>query len=422
MTLSNDTIPESTPPRSFARRLFGTLIRLAFPILIIGGGVAGYFYYSGEQEEAKSPSAKKQIIRTRVIELESQDYSVSVTTQGIVQSHNEITLSGQVSGQITYLSPNLEVGAYFSKDDVLIKLDDRDYTSALKAVEARLQSVKSALKLAQVDHTRTTRGNADRSFSVVTEAEVDQSAAVLAQAEANVNLTTIQVEQAQLNLDRTQIRAPFDGRVREKLVGLGQSLNAGGDAAVIFAIDYAEVRLPISAKERQYLNLPEMDGDTPISVVLRDAISLESTQTWTAQILRTEGMLDVDSLELFAIARIDDPFGIQSGLPLLRIGQPITGSINGKVLTDVVKLPRGAVRQLDQIILIDKENLTLSNLMITPIWSDEDFIIVRDPNVQAGSLLATTHIVYAPDGAKIEVIPDVVEEDDKTSDDVETKT
>lgn len=392
-----------TPLKSFQ-----ILIRLSLPILILGGGIAGYFMFSGVTEEEKDTPAEKQKIRTRVVELKAQDYLVSVTTQGIVQSHNEITLSGQVSGQITFLSSNFEAGSHFSKNEVLIELDDRDYKSLLKAAEARHLSSTSAVKIAKINHERAAKGNKGESFSLVTKAEVDQAAAVLSQAEADLNSAAVQVDQAKLDLERTKIRAPFDGRVRQKMVGLGQYLNQGSAAAVIFAIDYAEVRLPIAAKERQYLQLPEMDGDAPISVELRDAISTESTHRWMAQIVRTEGTLDTDSLELFAIARIDDPFGIKSGNPSLRIGQPVTGLISGNVLQNVVALPRVAVRQLDQIVLVSKEDQILKNMSISPIWSDEEFIIVEDSVEYEGSLLAITHIVHAPDGAEVEIMQAIV--------------
>lgn len=415
MTQPSDNLPSPTPSKSPLLRLAGGLVRLLIPILILGGGAAGYYTFSGAPEEAKSPRARKQEIRSRVIELHSQDYSVLVTTQGIVRSHNEITLSGQVSGQITFLSPNFEAGSYFSKGEVLIEIDPRDYASVLRAAEARHLSATSALKLAQINHDRASQGIEGDTYSVITKAEVDLTAAGLTQAESNLNAATVQVDQAKLDLERTKIQAPFDGRVREKMVGLGQSLNQGTAAGVIFAIDYAEVRLPIAAREREFLRLPEMAGDDPLSVILRDAISTESTQTWSAQIVRTEGTLDIDSLELFAIARIDDPFGIRSGNPPLRIGQPVSGSISGHVLRDVVALPRVAVRQLDQIIVISKYEQTLTNVTIQPIWSDEEFIIVPGSVEYEDALLAMTHIVHAPDGARVEIIPDIAETEESVT-------
>jgi RND family efflux transporter MFP subunit len=392
---------------TFVKSFFGLLIRLAVPVLILAIGGGAYYTLSQKTEEDKRPESRKRQIRTRVTELRVQDYSVAVTTQGIVQPHNEITLSGQVSGQITLMSPRFEVGAYFTEGEVLIELDDRDYVSSLRSAEASHLSAQSQAKLAELEYQRTAEGFEGTNLSVMTKAEVDQSAAAVARAKADVNSARAAVDQAKLDLERTKIRAPFNGRVREKMVGLGQSLNPGTPSAVIFAVDYAEVRLPISARDRKYLSLPELDGAESIPVELYDSIDPDTSPKWKAHIVRTEGTLDAGSLELFAVARIDDPFGLKSGNPPLRIGQPVTGSVLGAVLSDVVAIPRGAVRELDQIILIDKSDLTLSKIAIEQIWSDEEFIIVRSDVIQEDKFLATTHIVYAPEGATVEIIPEI---------------
>ncbi len=239
------------------------------------------------------------------------------------------------------------------------------------------------------------------------EAAVNQAVAAHEQANADLDGATAQLEQAKRDLERTKILAPFDGRVREQAVGLGQSVGPGTALGVVFAIDFAEVRLPIAGRELQYLDLPELPDDAPVEVELRDAISESSEMVWNATIVRTEGALDEDSLELFAIARIDDPFGRKSGHPPLRIGQPVVASIAGKVLNNVVALPRGAVRQLDQVFLVDKTELTLIAKTIVPIWSNAEHVIVRDPFIEDGALLSTTSLVYAPDGAKVEIIPEI---------------
>ncbi|MDA1277753.1 MAG: efflux RND transporter periplasmic adaptor subunit, partial [Verrucomicrobia bacterium] len=147
----------------------------------------------------------------------------------------------------------------------------------------------------------------------------------------------------------------------------------------------------------------------PLEVELRDAVGGASDTVWKAKIVRTEGTLDESSLELFAVARVDDPFGLASGHPPLRIGQPVTARIAGRVLTNVVALPRMAVRQLDQIILIDKQDLTLTPKTIVPIWADEEHIVVRDPAIHEGVLLSTTQLVYAPARSKVEIIPDILD-------------
>ncbi len=383
--------------------MIAAFVRVAIPIGILAAGGYAYWVLSVEPEEAKSAPPAEQIIRTRVTRLRAGEYTVVVKTNGIVQPHNPVTVSAEVSGQITTVSPTFEVGAYFSEGDVLVELDNRDYRTALTVAKARHEIAGSARQLAANSHRRMAELIRE---GATTEAQLEQAAAALAQATAEVETTAAQVEQAQRDLERTTIRAMFNGRVQTKLVGVGNQVAPGTALGDVFAVDFAEVRLPLASRELRFLDLPEVNGDLPVKVELRDAIDETSDVVWEGSIVRAEGALDRDSLELFAIARIDDPFGLHSNHPVLRIGQPVVATIRGERLTNVVAMPRGAVRQLDQVFLVDEDELTLKTMTIQPVWSDEEHVIVRDPQIHDGAMLATTQLVYAPEGAEVEIIPD----------------
>ena len=94
------------------------------------------------------------------------------------------------------------------------------------------------------------------------------------------------------------------------------------------------------------------------------------------------------------------------------MGQPVTAAIAGITLKDVIKVPRNAVSQLNKVYVIDKERLTLSQRTIEPLWSDEQHMIIRDPGIQDGNLLATTRLVYAPEGSPVEIIPNANQTDE----------
>jgi hypothetical protein len=90
----------------------------------------------------------------------------------------------------------------------------------------------------------------------------------------------------------------------------------------------------------------------------------------------------------------------------LRPGQPVAGVLRGRVLTNVVALPRAAVRELDRVILVHREKRTLASRRIVPVWADEDHVVVDAGGLPPGHLLATTHLVYAPEGSAVEIIPE----------------
>jgi multidrug efflux pump subunit AcrA (membrane-fusion protein) len=248
-----------------------------------------------------------------------------------------------------------------------------------------------------------------------------------------VEAAKTQLAQARRNLERAKVLAPFDGRVRQRVAGISQAVSGGTPLGKIFAVDYAEVRLPISGNEMGFLELPEDRDDPSVEVILSDALDGNNETRWSAEIVRTEGALDQNSLDLYAIARISDPFGRKSGLPSLRIGQPVIASMQGRVLEDVIRVPRSAVRQLKRIYIVEytdesqaevrcvfhtlrqqmvnKKELTVRGINVVPIRGNEEYLIIRDESISDGDFLATSQMAYVPNGASIEIIPDEDEED-----------
>ncbi len=384
-------------PRHFA----SMLLRALPPIAIIAAGWWGYTKFM-EQIEIAPPAAKdERVLRTRVQSLQVIDYPTVIETNAVVQAHNRVTLTAEVTGVVTMVNPSFEVGAYFSKGEVLIEIDARDYRTALSMAESRHESSKSALKLARLIEERKLRLV---SSNAVSQAEVDAASATREQAEADVAIAQTELDQATLNLERTRVLAPFDGRVQAKNIGVGQMANTNNPLGEVFAVDFAEVRLPVSAQQREFLELPEFADDPPVAVELRDGINPTNGHVWHANIVRTEGVLDQNSRDMFAIARIDDPFGRKSGEKPLRIGQPVVAAIKGIVIHDVVALPREAVRQLDQVVLVQQPGNTLLPITIDAIWTDAEYVVVDKSAIPDNVWLATTAMVYTPVGAKVEII------------------
>lgn len=383
----------------------GRFVRILLPLALIAGGWFGFSKLSVEPDESKAEEKEKQSIKTRVAEMTIEDFKTVITTQGTVRAHDDVPLSAQVPGEIVRIHPGFETGAFFNEGEVLVELDAADYESMVAVAEAELVRAEVALSQEEVRAEQAVL-NWKKLGKEGEPAELVKRLPQLKEARALTGAMTAQLARAKRDLERTRIRAPYDGRVRERSVGLGQSVAAGSPLGTVFAVDYAEVRLPLSGRDLSLLDLPEEAGDPTIAVELSNAMNLDDPTTWKAEIVRTEGALDPDSLELFAIAKISDPFGRQSGAPPLRVGQPVVARIEGKVLADVIALPRRAVYQLDQVCLVDKAELTLKPHTITALWSTPTHVIIRDSKIDpARDLLALTSLVYAPDGAKVEIIP-----------------
>ena len=384
------------------------------PVIILAVGVAIFNKLSEPIPKVNKPPGIRKAPKTKVIELHTENYTSSIESNGIIIAHNEVNLTSQVSGRIVKIHPQFEDGAFFNRGTTLVELEEADFLTSVASAEAMLAQA-SASHAQEKARSEQARLNWEDLGYDEEPNELVLRLPQLREAEARVNSASTQLAQAKRNLERSKIKAPFDGRVRKRLVGVSQAVSGSTSLGTIFAVDYAEVRIPISAKEMRHLNLPENPDDPSVGITLHDALDENNQTVWPANIIRTEGTLDQDSLELFAIAKISDPFGRNSGLPALRIGQPVNAKIPGKILEGVIKIPRSAVRQLRRIYIIDKEKLTMYGITVEPIRETQSHIIIQDDSIKDGTLLSTTPMPWIPDGSKVDITLETTpEESDNT--------
>ena len=385
-------------------------LRLLFPIGVLILGWIGFGLLSKKEKAPPREVAPPRVIKTQVIDLKRQDFQTVIFTQGVVRAHNEATLTSQVGGKVQHIAPGLQDGAFFEAGDVLLEIDPEDLSSAIIAAEADLARSEAA-HAQELARGKQAKLNWEDLGYTDEPNELVLRLPQLRETQANVDAAKAALQRAKRDLERAQVRAPFDGRVLERMVTIGQSVTPSTELATIFNTDFVEVRLPIASRQLESLKLPESQEEPPVSVRLSDALTEGSTATWDGQIIGTEGALDPNSRELFAIARVADPFSRKSGddKAPLRVGQPVRAAIDGKVLENVFVVPRSAIRQLNRIALIEPHaeeegKLVLRRVEIEPIWSGLEEVIIRDDEIPDNSQLATTRLVYMPGGTPVEII------------------
>ena len=180
------------------------------------------------------------------------------------------------------------------------------------------------------------------------------------------------------DLARTQIRAPFTGLVRNERVDAGQFVSRGVSVASIYGSEYAEVRLPIADSQLAYLSVPlaqrgELnEADAPM--VTLSASFAGAEQQWLGRIVRTEAEIDATSRMVHAVARIRaSEDGDKIPPP---VGLFVQADIEGRLVDNVIVLPRSALRNDSQVLVVDKDNrLQYRAVEILRVYRDEVYII-----------------------------------------------
>ena len=325
-----------------------------FPILIVISGliIGSLILFTGPSLEPRAPPENKPLIRT--ITAKSESIRLSSTAFGTVSPRSENELIPEVSGSIVFMSPSLVSGGFFKKDDLLFSIEPLDYEVALEQSSAALKSAESELENAQRNHDRQINLAKKQSIS---ESRKEEAVNRLRFAESAHREANARVSLAKKNLERTKIRAPYDGRVRNEKIDLGQFVNRGQSIASIYAIDSAEIRLPVHDKELAFLDLSlfETAKSKDDAVILKATFAGEQ-HTWSARIARTEGELDSRTRMINVIAEIDSPYSSKDSRPPLTIGLFVEAEILGRFIKDAVVIPQSAIQDRNLVYTVNEKN------------------------------------------------------------------
>ncbi len=340
----------------------------------------------------------------RVHEVTLEDARLTVTSQGTVRPRTESQLVPEIAGRVTWVSPSFAVGGFFEAGEVLVRIDPFDYEQML--VSARSQLAQARLQLAQEEAEAEvaqreweTLGRGDPRALALREPQLEDARAAVAAAEAGV-------ERAVRDLERSEMVAPYAGRVRTKSVDIGQYVRVGDTLATVYAVDVAEIRLPLPDDELAYLDLPlsyrGVEQQAQPGVTLRATFAGE-THVWNGRIVRTESEIDSVSRMVHAVAEVADPYapGPNPNRPPLAVGMYVEAEIGGRTARDVAVLPRQALRGRDQVLVVTPGE-RLSFRAVDVLRTSTESVLVR-AGLQTGELVVISPLDTPTDGMRVQL-------------------
>jgi multidrug efflux system membrane fusion protein len=391
-------------PSAITRSINMKFLRLLIPLVVVGGCASfAYFMMVTKPEPRTRPSftVPTYIKATR---LKLEDYPVIIRSQGTVRARTRSTLIPEVSGRILSVSPAFRDGGFFEKGDLLLEIDPSDYAAAVVVSEATLAQAVSALaqekaqsKQAQENWDKLGKGDANP--LVLREPQ-------LAEAQARVDSAQARLDQSEREWERTKITAPYAGRILQQQVDIGQVVGLNTTLASIFAVDYVEIRLPLSNEHLDHIKLPEAyRGEGANAAPLGPKVKLSGTYgsrtiVWDGQIVRADGALDLRSRQLFVVAQVDNPYGrSDSDKPPLKVGQFVQAEIDGITLENVFVVPRSVVRGGNEVLIVDGQS-KLERRIIEPLWSDRANVVTR-VGLNEGEVICLTALAFVANGASV---------------------
>ena len=387
--------------QKFSRQLVFSAI-----LIIASLSISLLLYWSRPPTELQEPVYNPVTVDIAIARKET--IRIPIQAQGNVSPVHQTQLQAEVQGKIIEINPNFETGGFVKRDEVLLRIDSRDYKTAVIKAQASVKSAESILvqekgraKVAQEEWLKIPRGsqrNKEASDLYLRKPQLELAEAQLRAAEADLKT-------ARDNLDRTIVRSPYDALIKNRLADIGQFLTRGARLAEIISVEKAKVRLPIPQGKLTYLQLPKIGGKGSEVIDLYTDVGGEINH-WTASLNRTEGIFDERSRALFIVAYVSDPYSLSdNGNIPLRIGTFVNANILGKPIDNLVVLPKYVIRTGNEVLIVGEDS-KLQARKISLLRTGGDLAFVAG-GINEGEKISLTSLSGDIIGTEVKIVSEV---------------
>ena len=343
-------------------------------------------------EEAPAPDVIVEI-------LTPEDFQIKISSNGTTTPLTQTVLTAEVGGEVIYRSKKFSEGSSVIEGEILAKIDDTDLQLQYKNALLQLANaeVQYSLQLAEAEVAKQAwekMGDGIASDLTLKKPQLKQAEALLAVAKA-------QVSSAEKKLDKTEIVAPYAGRIQNVNIDLGTTIIPGQPVGAIYTSSEIEVTLAVKDNDLQFLSIP-MDGRKldPSEQALVEIKSFYKgkNQTWIGRLERVDGVIDPITRMINLIAVFKNDF-IEIDKPNLPIGLFVEAQIDGIKLKNIFSIPVNAISQNNEVYIVNNDN-ELVSIKLPILKKYSDFVIVKD-GLKAGERIVTSKLSTASNGIKV---------------------
>ena len=184
---------------------------------------------------------------------------------GTVISKNDSRISAQITGQVLWVATE---GTLVRKGDIIAEIDNRNHRLAVQRNQSQILRLEARVKyltadlgrlneLAETNNTPASRVEESRSTLMMTQQELAQA--------------RIALEQSEIDLDRTKVRAPFPGRIVERLAQAGEYSVPGRQ--ILRLVDTQNLEIRAQAP----VNLAGVLRDGQPVILRKDTVTVDSS-------------------------------------------------------------------------------------------------------------------------------------------------
>jgi RND family efflux transporter MFP subunit len=401
--------------------MFARLKPLVLPLGVLAAGFGLFAFLHATKPTPDEVTEPPRATAVHVAAVQVGDTQLMVNTQGDVRPEIAVDLVAQVGGRITSVSSEFIEGGQITPNEPLLSIDPADYLAAFTEAKARLAGAKVLVEQAKADADvarKQLAGVANPSALALRIPQVLEAESQLLSAEAALQL-------AETNLARTHLSLPFEGRVRETLVDLGQFVTPGTTVARVFGTERVEIRLPLTDSQLGALGIPvgySASGENrglPVDLYARSG---GQERQWRGHLARVDAAINPETRSIFATVLVEAPYAITTASDMssyddsgnddsgddasrhdapLAVGTFVDATIYGRELVDALQIPIDALRAGDRVFVIEEGVLGIRNVDV--LHRDEGRAIVAK-GLAPGELVVLSAIRNPIEGMRLDII------------------
>ena len=311
-----------------------------------------------------------------VADVELRQLAPSVDVPGTVVSRFDSRLASELAAKLEWIA---EVGTVVKKDETVARLEDFTFSLYEMEAQTRVEREQARVKFLVSEQERLQQLAAN---NLSARSQLDQIISDLAVAESEEKMARVQLGLTQVAMHITQIRAPFDGIVTERLRNIGERLNVADEVIRIVDPNSLEV------VARAPLNTVNFISDNAVLQLHNDFHQDEAS-------VRTIVPFGNPQSHMFEV-RLDVDAEIWTVGESVRLSMP-TASVK-----EVLTVPRDALilRREGASVFIVNDDMTVEQVRVITGLGDGDFIEVIG-ELHAGDVVVTRGAERLDTGMKV---------------------
>lgn len=330
--------------------------RLKPLFIIVGALIIGYILIALGKVQPE-PASDPPPPDVKVMIALPQNWETKILSSGTTRASINTVLTSEVMGEIVYKSNQFSAGSSVLKGQVLAKIDDTDLKLSLKNAELQLATADIQYKLALAEAEI-----AQEAWEKITQNDEPSELALkipqLRQAKAGYDAAKALVDSANKKLSKTDITAPYTGRIQGANIDLGSSVVPGQPLGTMYKSNLIEVELSVKDSDLRFLNIP-MDGrkleDYQKSEIIISAPYKGINQQWVGFLERVDGVIDPTTRMIKLIGYFENDL-LEEKNPSIPLGLFVEAEISGSTLENIYVIPAEAINAQNEVIIVGNDN------------------------------------------------------------------